>query len=270
MEHLTPAQQHWQRVMAARRGESDDGLSIADLTAYENMLHRLRADQSQLSHIQGNDRKAKYKLAALPNYHGWIDGVLASQPGMADEVFTTVMIWQIDVGHYAVALQMAEYALKHSLPLPDNYNRTLASVLIDEICDWTLTVMASGKEDEPKASLDVLLELERITEPHDMPNAVRSKLYKTLGQTLKTAEATELQAQALDYLQRAILTDKDAGVKKDIEFLQRALRKQENTQLNTSEENITIGEENITTSDKPAKPKRVKKTIATRAKKAKS
>nr|WP_282552539.1 phage terminase small subunit [Providencia stuartii] len=74
MEHLTPAQQHWQKVMASRRGGASTEMSRADMTAYENILHRLRADQAQLSNIQGNDRKAAYKRKVLPNYRGWIEG----------------------------------------------------------------------------------------------------------------------------------------------------------------------------------------------------
>lgn len=225
MEHLTPAQQHWQKVMASRRGESNGEMSRADMTAYENILHRLRADQSQLSNIQGNDRKAAYKREILPNYQGWIEGVLENKTGIADEVFTRTLVWHIDAGLYADALKMAEYAIQFNLPLPDNYNRTLATVLVDEICDWSLAVKASGKEDEVTASLDELLVLERITEQSDMPDGARAKLYKVIGLTLKGDE--KQQALALEYLQKAILIDKDIGVKKEIEQLLRALRKQD-------------------------------------------
>ncbi|WP_195848022.1 phage terminase small subunit [Providencia sp. wls1950] len=225
MEHLTPAQQHWQKVMASRRGGASAEMSRADMTAYENILHRLRADQAQLSNIQGNDRKAAYKHKVLPNYRGWIEGVLESQSGVADEVFTRTLVWHIDAGLYTEALHMAEYAIQFNLPLPDNYNRTLATVLVDEICDWSLAVKASGKEDEVTASLDDLLKLERITAQSDMPDGARAKLYKVIGLTLKNDD--KQQALALEYLQKAILIDKDIGVKKEIEQLLRAVRKQE-------------------------------------------
>ena len=225
MEHLTPAQQHWQKVMASRRGGVPAEMSRADMTAYENILHRLRADQAQLSNIQGNDRKAAYKRKVLPNYRGWIEGVLESQSGVADEVFTRTLVWHIDAGLYTEALHMAEYAIQFKLPLPDNYNRTLATVLVDEICDWSLAVKASGKEDEVTASLADLLSLERITAQSDMPDGARAKLYKVIGLTLKNDD--KQQALALEYLQKAILIDKDIGVKKEIEQLLRAVRKQE-------------------------------------------
>ncbi|WP_180355062.1 phage terminase small subunit [Providencia stuartii] len=229
MEHLTPAQQHWQKVMAARRGDDESTLSAIDITAYEQMLHRLRADKSQLSRIQGNERKAEYKREVLPNYRAWIDGVLESQTGIADEVFVNIMIWNIDTHFYADALKMAEYAIKFNLPLPDNYNRTLATVLVDEICDRSLAVKASGREGEVMASLETLFELERITAESDMPDGARAKLYKVIGLTLKDDD--KQQEQALDYLQRAILADDGVGVKKEIEQLLRALAKKNNDKL---------------------------------------
>lgn len=54
---LTPAQAHFQRVMAQRRGESD-GASCAARTAHEAILHRLRLAQSRLKGIQSRAAKA--------------------------------------------------------------------------------------------------------------------------------------------------------------------------------------------------------------------
>lgn len=62
------------------------------------------------------------------------------------------------------------------------------------------------------ASLDDLLSLERITAQSDMPDGARAKLYKVIGLTLKNDD--KQQALALEYLQKAILIDKDIGVKK--------------------------------------------------------
>ena len=70
-----------------------------------------------------------------------------------------------------------------------------------------------------------MLSLERITAQSDMPDGARAKLYKVIGLTLKNDD--KKQALALEYLQKAILIDKDIGVKKEIEQLLRAVRKQE-------------------------------------------
>jgi hypothetical protein len=40
---LTPAQRHFQRVMAERHGKADD---LSDTAAHEQILHRMRMDMS--------------------------------------------------------------------------------------------------------------------------------------------------------------------------------------------------------------------------------
>lgn len=225
MSQLTPAQKHWQKTMAERRGESE--ISTYALSAYEQILHRLRVDQSRLKGFQATERKVEYKTTILPNYEGYIDGVLASQSGIADEVFTTIMIWQIDTGNYVRALDMAEYALAHKLPLPDRYQRTLGTVLIDEICDPALAIIASGSDQTPRLPIETLRRLQSLTESQDVPDEVRAKIFKTLAYTLRTNDAIEDKSEALDYLQRAILLWDGIGVKRDIEQLTRELQKQE-------------------------------------------
>ncbi|WP_338149432.1 hypothetical protein [Xenorhabdus bovienii] len=57
---LTPAQSHWQKVMASRRGE--EGMTSEALTAYEQVLHRLRFDQARLSDLQS----ARVRQSRMP------------------------------------------------------------------------------------------------------------------------------------------------------------------------------------------------------------
>jgi hypothetical protein len=70
---LTPAQRHFQRVMAERHGKADD-LSDTARTAHEQILHRLRMDQSALKRVQSDQAKAAMKRQLLPHYEGWIEG----------------------------------------------------------------------------------------------------------------------------------------------------------------------------------------------------
>ncbi|WP_192457711.1 phage terminase small subunit [Musicola keenii] len=216
---LTPAQRHFQSVSARHRGLSD---AVHHNTAYEQQLHRLRLDQSQLHEIQSSQSKALLKRELLPNYQGWIDGALAADTGQADEVLVTMMVWSIDVGDISGALRIGEYVIRHSLPMPDRYKRTAATVLVDEICD---PVLAAFKADAARAPLDValLLQLNALTAGADMPDMVRAKLYKSIGYTLRLS-SHELTA-AREWLQRAIALFDGIGVKRDIEILGRAIKK---------------------------------------------
>ncbi|WP_343274185.1 hypothetical protein [Klebsiella pneumoniae] len=57
---LTPAQQHFNRVMAERRHASREPSQL-EMTAYETMLHRLRLDKARLSRVQSQKAKANLK-----------------------------------------------------------------------------------------------------------------------------------------------------------------------------------------------------------------
>lgn len=220
---LTPAQEHWQRTMAARRG--DEALSSATLTAYEQILHRLRIDQTQLSNLQGKELKAEYKRDIIAAYDSWIEGVLVSDTGQADEVLTNIMIWQIDIGNYDRALTLAEYVIRHNLPLPDRYQRTIGPLLVDEICDQALTIFATGDAALDPIPLDILEQLTELVTPLDMPNQVKAKLFKTLAYTLRIQPQREAKERALSLMQQALMLFNNIGVKKDIETLTRELKK---------------------------------------------
>ncbi|WP_233981822.1 phage terminase small subunit [Pectobacterium versatile] len=252
---LTPAQRHFQTVMAQRHGKSNGG--DVEHTAYEQQLHRLRMDKSRLSQVQSDATKAELKRALLPDYQGWINGVLAADSGQADAVLTTIMIWSIDAGLISDALRIAGYVLRHRLPMPDHYKRTVATALVDEICDPALAAFKADVSVAPLAA-DLLLQLERLTASEDMPDQVRAKLYKTLGYTLRL-DANELSA-ARDWLQRAVTLFDGIGVKRDIELLGRALKKA--TEPEAGAENTDVPPK--PPADKPADKPAAKATRAPR------
>lgn len=225
---LTPARRHFETVMAQNRGNATT--TLADLTAYEQMLHRLRVDKNRLKGIQSNKTKADVKREILPNYQGWVDGVIASDSGQADEVFTTVMLWSIDAGAVSEALRLGEYVIRHKLSMGDQFNRTPAVVLIDEITDPVLAHFKASQSDV-LVSADLLKALDGLTANEDVPEAVRSKLWKALGYTLRTSADT--QAEALEYLRKAIAEFAEIGVKRDIEILERMVK--------AAESNVTEG-----------------------------
>lgn len=219
---LTPAQRHFDRVMAERR--SSRGASSAEKTAYEQVLFRLRMDKADLSRIQSNAGKAKLKSERLPDYQPWIDGALAADTGQADEVITTVMIWAADAGDIAQALRIGQYVLRHKIPMPDQYKRTTATVLVEEICD---PILAAFKANPAKVtvSMDNLNALNGITLHEDMPDQVRAKLLKAMGYTVRVNQDVESQQLARAHLQDAIRLNAKIGVARDIELLDRNIKK---------------------------------------------
>ncbi|HFE2889356.1 TPA: phage terminase small subunit [Klebsiella pneumoniae] len=220
---LTPAQRHFQRVMAERHGKAED-LSDTACTAHEQILHRMRMDMAALKRIQGEQAKAALKRQMLPNYEGWIEGTLEGNSGRQDEVITRLMIWAIDVRDYPLAARIGRYVIAHNLAMPDRFNRTAATALVDEICDPILVQVKADDSTDVSPYLAVLDDVADFTAASDMPDMVRAKLHKARAFALRNGTPAE-QEIALGLLRTALVMDPGAGVKKEIDRLARVVKK---------------------------------------------
>ncbi|HBW9760912.1 TPA: terminase [Klebsiella pneumoniae] len=220
---LTPAQRHFQRVMAERHGKTDEQSDTAR-TAHEQIMHRLRMDQSALKRVQSDQAKAAMKRQLLPHYEGWIEGTLDGDSGRQDEVIVTLMVWAIDAGDYVLAARIGRYVVAHGLLMPDRFNRTTATILVDEICDPILVQVKADDTTDVTPYLAVLDEVADFTAGSDMPDVVRAKLCKARAFALRNG-TTEEQTTALALLRQALTLDAGAGVKKEIERLARVVKK---------------------------------------------
>ncbi|HHU4114148.1 TPA: phage terminase small subunit [Klebsiella pneumoniae] len=220
---LTPAQKHFQKVMAERHGKTDEQSDTAR-TAHEQIMHRLRMDQSALRRVQSDQAKAAMKRQLLPHYEGWIEGTLDGDSGRQDEVIVTLMVWAIDAGDYALAVRIGRYVVVHGLLMPDRFNRTAATVLVDEICDPILVQVKADDATDVTPYLAALDEVAEFTAGSDMPDVVRAKLCKVRAFALRNG-TTDEQTTALELLRQALTLDAGAGVKKEIDRLARVVKK---------------------------------------------
>ncbi|MEX3000483.1 phage terminase small subunit [Enterobacter cloacae] len=221
---LTPAQRHFQKVMAERRGQADEESDI-QRTAHEQILHRLRMDLSRLSGVQSEETKAEMKKSMLPEYEGWIEGTLDGDSGRQDEVITRLMVWAIDCRDYALALRLGRYVVRHGLTLPDNFNRTAATFLTEEMSKPVLTFAAADADADLSASTAVLDEVADIVADSDMPDVVRAKLCKARALARRGATDITTKAEALALFREALTRNPNAGVKKEIATLAREVKK---------------------------------------------
>lgn len=243
----SPAQRHRLRVLAAKAaGTSAAAAGVAGpapetgpaATAYEQQLAQLAEDRRTLKALQSRERKVELKRQLLPKYGAWVQGVLdgarATGRAVQDLVVATVMVWRIDTGDYAGALQLAEHVLRFGLALPEQYERDAATVVTEEISEAALAALSAGG----RFDLEVLTDVELLTADHDMPDEVRAKLHKAIGLELARSVTEQdaandnvaggsraRQEAALQSLRRALELNERAGVKKDIERLERELKK---------------------------------------------
>ncbi|MFM0086733.1 phage terminase small subunit [Paraburkholderia sediminicola] len=213
----SPAQRHYERISAELAAASAaPGESLAGASAYELMLAKLATDRRRLKAIQSIERKIDVKRAELlPEYVDYIAGALSGGRGAQDDVLTTVMIWRVDAGDFAGALDIARYALAHRMTLPDQYDRPLATAIAEEFAQAALAAFKLGDTFDAGQLAEVMM----LTESADMHDQVRAKLHKALGKALQDADKTA----ALDHLRRALQLDERAGVKQDIARLETEL-----------------------------------------------
>lgn len=210
----SPAQRHMMRVSASQAAQREQA-PLRHASAYEQMLVKLAEDRRTLKNIRSNERKAEKKRELLPFYAPWVAGVLADGRGAQDDIVMTVMLWRLDAGDVAGALDIAPYALKYGLT--SDHRRTTPYMLVEEVALAALRLRDAG---EP-VDLSLLLTTLSLTDGTDVPDMVRARLHKVTGLTLRDAGQN---AEALAQFQRAMQLDRNAGVRKEIERLERALK----------------------------------------------
>lgn len=224
----SPARNHFLRMTAAQATAAAEAANpLRHATGHELMLAQLAEHKRQLKQIQSIERKADAKRAMLPAYAPWVQGVLESGAGLQDEVFMTVMVWLIDVGDFAAALPLAAHAIRHGLVMPDTYQRTTACLIAEEYSTMAIKAAEAGQ----LVDADALGEVAQLVADQDMPDEVRAKLHKALGYAhMALVEGTpdgrrqDRREFALGQLRRALELHDKAGVKKDIERLEREIK----------------------------------------------
>lgn len=224
---MTPAQRNQQRKRAAREAEAaGPGQSMAGATAYELQLAQLAQDRARLKQIQSAQGKAELKRQLLPAYQPYVDGVLAAGRGAQDEVLTTIMVWRIDAGDYAGALDIAGYVLEHGLIMPDRFARTTGCLIAEEIAEAALKAQKAGETFDG----EILSRAGSLTKDQDMPDEARAKLHLAYGRAVmggideQDPDAADLMRAAIN-LRRAIDLHSNCGAKKDLERAERLLKK---------------------------------------------
>ncbi|SPJ33415.1 phage terminase small subunit [Kushneria phyllosphaerae] len=227
----SPARRHYQRVTAARAaGDAEPGQPQHG-EQFELMAAALWEARRTLKAIRSREAKIAKKRELLPQFDDYVAGVLEGGNGAQDVVVMTVMVWRIDTGDLDGALAIAEYAMRHGLDTPDHYERDTASLITEEVAESALRSMDREEEASQHAERAARLSLilartEALTREADMHDEIRAKLYKAWGQAARARGNHD--AEALEHLRRALELNDRAGVKKDIEKLERELKQQNN------------------------------------------
>lgn len=214
-DSMTPAQRHRQAALAQKE--------VTNITAGPNQAYRmlqlkLREDKQALKSKQSIQAKIELKRELVGHYDEWINATLTAGKGDQDNLLTTLMLWHIDIGNFGRALDIAEYAMKHDLKMPDAHQRTLATVVAEEIADTAKKLATSNEIDDEQIAQ--VLRASTITADADMPDQVRAKLSRQVGELTEAVNPVF----ALDNFQNALKFDENSGVKGSIKRLEKQLK----------------------------------------------
>ncbi|MFQ2218371.1 phage terminase small subunit [Aeromonas enteropelogenes] len=214
----SPARAYRERTLAALQGAASPEYDRAAANAYELQLMQLAAHRRTLKGIQSIERKIDAKRAMLATYKPWIDGLLAADRGGQDDVLVTVTLWHLDTGDLAGALPMADYVIRHKLNTPDQYERTAPTLIAEEVADTAIKLQEAGTGPD----LFLLISYLKLLHDCDIFDQVRAKLHKAVG---RAALAEGFKEQAADHYRRAIELHDKVGIKKELEVLEREIKK---------------------------------------------
>lgn len=214
-DNMTPAKRHRQAALAQKEVTN---IAAGPNAVYRMLQLKLREDKQALKSKQSIQAKIELKRELVGHYDEWINATLTAGKGDQDNLLTTLMLWHIDIGRFWRALDIAEYAMKHDLKMPDAHQRTLATVVAEEIAETAKKLKTSDEiTDEQIAQV---LRASTITADADMPDQVRAKLSRQVGE-LTEADQPEF---ALEQFQTALKFDENSGVKGSIKRLEKQIK----------------------------------------------
>ncbi|AGP49459.1 hypothetical protein PSYCG_09820 [Psychrobacter sp. G] len=172
-------------------------------------------DDQHLSNIQSISHKTELKKEFLPFYVPWIEGTIAEGIGGQDDMLVKLMVWCLDTHDFKTATDIAEYALLNDFVMPEPFTRDVATVFVEQLADELLILK---KDTDTAVYADLIQRAIDSTTSQDMPDQVRAKLYRVLGDSLKDAKPED----AIHAYEIAIKLDDKVGCKKDLTQLEKA------------------------------------------------
>ena len=231
---MRPTKQHYLRV-SAEQEHSAEAESLEGASEYEKMLYLLARHQKNLKGVQSMEQRAAMKREYLPDYLPWIEGALSAGTGKQDNVLMTWLVWAIDCGEYPLALRIAEYALHQDLVLPEQFSRTVPTLVAEEFADAAKKAL---QLQQATFDVELLQRVAELTEDKDMPDQSRARLYREIGLLLKDSN----QADALSAMEKAWSLDDKIGLKTEVNKLRKALGKAEAEEPETDETTNDTGD----------------------------
>lgn len=188
---------------------------------FDQMMLRLQNFKNLISKLANRGFKTARKRAAIPEFNGYIDGILAAGEGGQDDVFMTIFMWICDTGDYIRATELFEHADEHKLSMPMGFKRSPINFFAESMAKYYLD---ENSDFDPKTAISHLQELEVFMIDADVHEDVKALVFKSLGSLLVSMDDEKDKLSALEYLKKAQGENPKSGLKTKINSLQKALK----------------------------------------------
>lgn len=186
---------------------------------YNLMLNQLAQHKRRLKAIKSTQAKEQVKREdILPELKPYVDGVLEADTGQQDDVVMHYMIWSLDAGDVHECLRIADYAVPHSLVMPEQFARDLDDWLAEEIATRTIKAYEAGQAIDNTA-----FTAWSLVKDADLFDQVAAKIHKAMGLVLHN----DRPEQALHHYRTAVELWDKVGTKKLINELEKQVTKPE-------------------------------------------
>ena len=213
---MDPIAEHVKKTKAKEFAVANGGseIEITHGSVYDLNLAQLAIHKRQLQNVESRIEKAKLKATLLPEYDAYIEGILEADKGGQDNVLINMMIWRLDAGQFEKALELATYAIKHKLVMPEGFKRSISGFFVEE--SYKLLKKEAEEVIEHKGFISEFFD--QFVDA-DMFDEIKAKLYVLYGSTLESDEPST----ALSLFKKAVSLDEAVGVKGRINRLKKQL-----------------------------------------------
>lgn len=212
---MTPAQRHKRRIEAREAAENAATGATAPVgDKYRVQLMALAADKRRLKNIRSGEVRRAKKAELYRKWLPYIDGVLATDAGVPDQIIAHMLVWAFDAGDTDRALTIGRYMLDHALPAPEQFVRDTPSIVAEMAAEAWL-------DHDPHQITQMQLEtVTSLTAGCDMLDEIRAKLYRALGEACIEQGG---QTAAREHLARAVALNPRVGCKPLLRSVEKAL-----------------------------------------------
>ncbi|MDC7683282.1 phage terminase small subunit [Asticcacaulis sp. BYS171W] len=256
-KRLSPCQIHVAMHLAKTAIDAAPVLTVAaarpvepDTSPYALLRAQLGEHLRELSDTASIEARQEKKREWMPIYADHVDTVILTSEetdkALQDDIVSWMAVWAFDIAtidpeFYPRAFELADYILKFGLTVPDRFNRAPAALFAEFVADDGQNKLGSAPADGPAPfSIDTVRRALGLIEGRtDAVDIIPAKLHKLAGKLfVRLAAAIDAgteqgpaggakaaRTQALKHFHRAYQLDNKIGVKKDIETIERVLKK---------------------------------------------